>query len=342
MKLRRERLDQLLDGLDEVSQDMPLAVVVIMHELFRNLYPDDPHIPFAKTEDPLVRLDRVLVWGERMLRNFATMGSYRMSGCPLNSPHGDLKDATGDVYSPLWQNYDSESFTSEGSGILRQRWASLPIPLGNFVRGSALDAGCGSGRFTFGLKDLGFDSVVGADWNTVGYGWAEALANQQPGYNISFVKADLLNLPWSDESFDFVFSNGTAHHTGNTFGAVAEVVRVMKPGGYAWLYLYGAGGHFWHARRRMPEIMKKIPQSFTMNVLDCLGMPKSRFVFTDNWYVPLEDHTTDLEARTMLQDLGVQHVWRVFGGRTTDLPCDNTGSNGEMYGDGELRYLLSK
>jgi ubiquinone/menaquinone biosynthesis C-methylase UbiE len=45
--------------------------------------------------------------------------------------------------------------------------------------------------------------------------------------------ANVLALPFPDESFDAVWANGVLHHTGNTRKAVQEIRRVLKPRGRA-------------------------------------------------------------------------------------------------------------
>ena len=53
-----------------------------------------------------------------------------------------------------------------------------------------------------------------------------------------FMISDAEHLPFRNESFDVVYSNGVLHHTPDTEGAVGEVHRVLKSGGVAKIMLY--------------------------------------------------------------------------------------------------------
>jgi SAM-dependent methyltransferase len=52
------------------------------------------------------------------------------------------------------------------------------------------------------------------------------------------VQASVLELPYEDETFDYVYTIGCLHHTGDLERSVSEVHRVLVPGGRAVVMLY--------------------------------------------------------------------------------------------------------
>ena len=54
-------------------------------------------------------------------------------------------------------------------------------------------------------------------------------------------QADAENLPFPDNTFDYVYSFGVLHHTTDTQKAINEVFRVLKPDGHATIMLYARG-----------------------------------------------------------------------------------------------------
>lgn len=50
--------------------------------------------------------------------------------------------------------------------------------------------------------------------------------------------ADCENIPYPDNNFDLVYSWGVIHHTPDTPKALAEIVRVMRPGGTGKIMIY--------------------------------------------------------------------------------------------------------
>lgn len=99
-----------------------------------------------------------------------------------------------------------------------------------------LDVGCGAGvevvRFArAGARTTGVDIAESAI----------TLARQnldQQGLHARIEVADGEQLPFPDASFDFVFAHGVVQYTGNDRRMVAEIHRVLRPGGLAVFQAY--------------------------------------------------------------------------------------------------------
>jgi ubiquinone/menaquinone biosynthesis C-methylase UbiE len=60
------------------------------------------------------------------------------------------------------------------------------------------------------------------------------------------VEGDAERLPFGDDSFDRVSSNGVLHHTPDIAAALREIRRVLRPGGEARIIVYNkASLHYW-------------------------------------------------------------------------------------------------
>ena len=66
------------------------------------------------------------------------------------------------------------------------------------------------------------------------------------GLTGTFVLHDAETLPFDDNAFDVVYSNGVIHHTPNTRAVVCEMRRVLRPGGRAIVMVYAENSlHYW-------------------------------------------------------------------------------------------------
>jgi ubiquinone/menaquinone biosynthesis C-methylase UbiE len=343
-KTLKDASDRFFRSADRAVRTKPWAVCLAMHEYARNLSPSDPYIPFSKRECPTERLHAAAENLTGWLGRCEKMGHYP-SPARARRDSDEVKLKTGKVYGALWKKLDFEELTVNAVSMLTERLKANGIDARTFRGRRAIDIGCGSGRFTHALKKLGSDSVVGVDYGKQGLRIAEDIKKKLGAKGVSFKHASVLKLPFRDGSFDFVFCNGVLHHTENMERGIREMARVCEPGGKIWLYLYGDGGIFWYARKRMPSIMKKIPEEYTIEVLDFIGMPTNRFIFCDNWYVPIERHSSDAEVRRILKDCGIREVFRLENGRPTDIGFKKEYGDEVsriMWGDGDLRYILRK
>ena len=250
---------------------------------------------------------------------------------------------TDAVYRRLWNGLADERIASGAVSVLEGIFQNNRQQVTEFRNKRILDMGCGSGRFSFAFAKLGAGQVIGIDVCSAGIQRARRLAQSEGLRNLEFMCGNVLELPFEDGAFDFVWCKGVLHHTGDLTRGLDEYFRVMKTAGRGYLYLYGSGGLFWASRRRMRQVMKQIPIDYACRVLELMGMPPERYIFIDSWYVPIEEHV----SRKWLE----AEFWRrevTWVSRADDRGCDGVGNMGAspedqlIWGDGDLRYFVGR
>lgn len=114
----------------------------------------------------------------------------------------------------------------------------------------ALDLGCGDGINGSWLKGF-FPKLWGSDYNAIRLSRASHSGN----YAKIFL-ADATRYPVMDDCFDFIFFNHVLEHIPGDRRALAEVHRILKPGGTLVLGVPNEGAAFWqYAYRRQPEVL---------------------------------------------------------------------------------------
>jgi len=109
-----------------------------------------------------------------------------------------------------------------------------------------LDAGCGTGNLVSRL--LSYGKIIGIDASF------QASLFCHKKYNIRTSQALVENIPFSDNTFDFIFVIDVIEHVKDGVGALKELYRILKPGGFlivtvpAFMCLWGyhdkRQGHF--------------------------------------------------------------------------------------------------
>lgn len=97
-----------------------------------------------------------------------------------------------------------------------------------------LEAGCGKGRHTF------YASKYAKEFIAIDLSQAVDVAfhNNRGADNCHFLQADIYNLPFRKNSFDFIFSLGVLHHLPKPQDGFQRLVRLLKDRGSILIYVY--------------------------------------------------------------------------------------------------------
>jgi SAM-dependent methyltransferase len=106
-----------------------------------------------------------------------------------------------------------------------------------------LDLGCGTGQYTWKLleeyapaKVIAMDLTRGVDV------FRRIMLKNFPQYKrqILMVQASVFQMPFRDETFDYVLSLGVLMHTGDTLEAVKQACRTLKYDGHINFWIYAS------------------------------------------------------------------------------------------------------
>ena len=158
----------------------------------------------------------------------------------------DIRAFWGDLYRQLYaENDESMSAESlerqidelEDMFRIREQPCVVEMPLSTLRGLKVLEIGSGGGGHSCIFKRHGAD-VTAVDITperVISTALKFALLKGGSG---NALEADAENLPFADDSFDIVYSNGVLHHSVDTERGIAEAYRVLKPGGTTVMMLY--------------------------------------------------------------------------------------------------------
>lgn len=142
-----------------------------------------------------------------------------------------------------YESFPFEFLTAEDEANIE---ALQPAPFRRFVNErlkagmKVAEIGCGPGRGTLFMVRSKLD-VVAVDLSKEALRLAELRAPEA-----TFVHASNLELPFPDESFDAVISDGVIHHTPDPHKSLKENARILKPKGKLYLGVYRRKRYYYY------------------------------------------------------------------------------------------------
>jgi SAM-dependent methyltransferase len=186
----------------------------------------------------------------------ALVPPYRGGWLAANGPPAAYLDYLVGDEAFNWSDDLEALHTSPGSDHFIDTWTRRAVldglDLGRIDRPSVVDIGCSSGEL---LCDLVVEhpaaALLGVDVVPSGLAIAHALTPTVP-----LLRASALALPLPDDSIDAIASLNVLEHLADDVGALAEMNRVLRPGGRAAIVVPAGPGlydfydrHLKHQRR---------------------------------------------------------------------------------------------
>lgn len=109
--------------------------------------------------------------------------------------------------------------------LLRKLGGSVP-------GGTVLEVGCGQGSgIDVIFRHFGVRQIYGIDLDPLQIERARRRLSKKDAERVTLLAADAEQLPFADQAFDAVFDFGALHHVPKWQQSIAEIARVLKPGG---------------------------------------------------------------------------------------------------------------
>ncbi len=171
----------------------------------------------------------------------------------------------------------------------------------NFFKNKiCLDAGCGSnGSGIKSLLELGCKKVYAFDLDeTILESIPKFLKTFKGKYELT--TGNVLDIPFPDNHFDFVYCSGVLHHTVDLFKGLDELARVTKPGGTLYFAIFGSGGLFSKLTKTLRDEYSNNPDF--KNLLDNLTVIQIKFFI--NWiFTQLKNHNDKITEQIKVEDI---------------------------------------
>jgi len=329
---RRDSLDSILSS----SAALQIGLLVLVNERAN---------PVVPTEQITLTARQIL---ESVVSSSESSTSLRLEVESDRMLAIDSSSVTRDHYGRLFGALDREEYFTTAERLLNSRLTRNGITAEDVRDRRILDAGCGGGRYSCALAAFGARHVVGIDLSETNIETA-ARWRRESGLEerLQFEVGSMESLRFPDATFDVVFSNGVVHHMANPKAGIAELMRVLKPGGWGFFKVMpNPGGLHWDLIELARLLLWEVSLGDPHQLFAAAGLtPALRYYLLDHMLVPFNTRFTRSEVRDLLTAHGARDIRFLERGADVDRVERIYRQEPEAsirFGDGEARYVFKK
>lgn len=339
-----------LAALEALASDMPdtrmMAVAKVTTCAVMNMRWERIMVDRDFPEHPWPHAQRLVQEARTQLNAWNEAAFIEGESSPLGTVSDQMEERHHDLFQTLWVNFSESDYEDRIARYVHR--LEINDLADGFLDGMrVIDFGSGHGNFLHAFVRGGAASGLGID-----YGEESVRYSLQARDRLG-VAADVLDFKVASvydsgadaDSFDFAIQNGVFHHLDDEDAAYREVHRVLRPGGWFWIYTDGAGAvshDLWDASVR---ILKQVPYDAVLEVLDFLGVETNKRYHLGDGLNAVYRHTTYEDFLERLAGYGFGNPRRLVGGFPTDFDHDAIEADPfgrEKFGSGDIRLLVQK
>ena len=251
------------------------------------------------------------------------------------------------LFNSLWVNYTLNEYKKERLGRYIHR---IKInKLSNLIKNKKIvDFGCGHGNFLMTCALFKAKECTGIDFGPDSIKFANnvkrKLFSKKSKTKINFFKRSVYRTKLKSNYYDFAIQNGVFHHLNFEKKAYKEVYRVLKTGGYFWVYTVGGGGLKDFLALLIQEIFKNVSNDYKIKFIRSLGLSTNKEYYVGDAIGAKYRFTTLSDIKNRLEKMGFKFITQLNGGTKTDFdfPYKKTKFFRKKFGEGDLRILFQK
>ena len=263
-----------------------------------------------------------------------------------NLNKSDIWANTRKAFDFMWPKNTKSLFFNSSRVLAKLRLEQIISKISknkNFFKDKTiLDSGCGPARYIDVMLQYSPKKIIGIDSGK------SIIVDNKKKYkknkNVFFIQSRFDKIRLKSESIDFLISAGVLHHTKTDMKKlINEHARVVKKGGYFFVFVAGSGGQelaLWKFCRR---VMTNIDISYSYNLLKDKISPMRIQGFLDHSYGEYKE-TPRLTFEKILK-YNFSKIKKISGIPGADVTRETFKKDSffkNRFGSGNLRYLCKK